>query len=96
MNYKLVDGDNTGNPELVPIRRRAWEHDYFTAALPFAQKGEPVMMPIAGNVTLQPLEPGNYTHWRDPQTLNNPAGTGAVSSAAGGLNYLMMVQLIHH
>ncbi len=29
------------------LRRRAWEHDYFTASLPFAQKGDAVDVPIS-------------------------------------------------
>lgn len=50
VNYKLVDGDNTnayitnGN---LSLRKRAWQHDYFTAALPWAQKGAPVNIPVA-------------------------------------------------
>lgn len=47
--YKLVDGNNASNDaNLLTLRRRAWEHDYFTASLPFAQKGNAVDIPIAG------------------------------------------------
>ena len=46
INYKLVDGDNTANTELFVLRDRAYEHDYFTACLPFAQKGQAVDIPL--------------------------------------------------
>ena len=48
-NYnQLFDGTQTDeiNQQLSNIRPRAWEHDYFTSALPFAQKGEEVTIPI--------------------------------------------------
>lgn len=52
--FELVDGDNGGNyVELTTLRKRAWEHDYFTAALPFAQKGDAVEIPISGDVVLK-------------------------------------------
>jgi len=47
VDYKLTDGDNSPNRgELLQIRNRAWEHDYFTASLPFAQKGAAVDIPL--------------------------------------------------
>lgn len=45
--YKLENGDNNINfSSLTTMRKRAWEHDYFTASLPFAQKGQAVDIPI--------------------------------------------------
>jgi hypothetical protein len=50
VNYKLNDGDNVTTAarfrELTDLRKRAWEHDYFTASLPFAQKGAAVDIPL--------------------------------------------------
>lgn len=49
----LIDGDNAGIlGELLTMRKRAYEHDYFTASLPFAQKGTPVSIPL-GDVELK-------------------------------------------
>lgn len=45
--YQLTDGNNTANfAALTTMRKRAWEHDYYTASLPFAQKGNAVDIPI--------------------------------------------------
>lgn len=47
--------------EYTVLRTRSWEHDYFTSALPFTQRGEEVMLPISveGYVPLavNPLTP---------------------------------------
>jgi len=52
VDYKLVDGFQTAvkgsafTAGLITQRNRAWEHDYFTASLPFAQKGAAVDIPL--------------------------------------------------
>jgi hypothetical protein len=50
VDYKLKDGSNTltwaERNKWYTMRKRAWEHDYFTASLPFAQKGQAVDIPI--------------------------------------------------
>ena len=84
VNYKLDDGDNSDGtrPELFVLRKRAWEKDYFTACLPFAQKGDPVMIPIGSQqVVLDPLA-------GDAGQVRQAVGHGLISSSnleSGGL-----------
>jgi len=50
VDYTLADGNNLLSGadlvRLLSLRKRAWEHDYFTASLPFAQKGAAVDIPL--------------------------------------------------
>lgn len=46
----LASGELTGAgvDTLTNIRIRAWEHDYYTSALPWTQRGAEVLMPLEG------------------------------------------------
>lgn len=53
--WTLDDGDNTTNfidEKRYIVPRRSWRHDYFTAALPFAQKGPQATIPIQGTADI--------------------------------------------
>lgn len=60
----LVDGDNTPvSFDLMEPLLRAWEHDYFTSCLPFAQKGDAVNLPIKGfeDIPVRTANASSYT-----------------------------------
>lgn len=49
VNYNQLPDGNLSDAlqrQLSAIRIRCWEHDYFTSALPWAQKGDPVAIPV--------------------------------------------------
>lgn len=82
-NFKLTDGFNGLNGDLFPIRRRAWEHDYFTAALPFAQKGDAVEIPL-GTVQLDPNAEGvSDPLWVKSDDYGTVGDPGATALSAG-------------
>lgn len=81
----LVDGDNTFLINLEGINR-CWEHDYFTAALPWAQRGEAVAIPF-GDFADAPVK---YKKATGDATTNaawnatlSPTGTSSVDAPAG-------------
>lgn len=41
----ITNGNLTDVENLMQLRRRCWKKDYFTSALPFAQKGDDVLIP---------------------------------------------------
>ena len=53
---------------ILRLRPRAWAHDRFTSALPFAQRGPDVLLPIAGTADVSYKE-----GWLDSQAID-PAG----------------------
>lgn len=78
-NFELIDGDNTANLDLLNMVRRCWEHDQFTAALPFAQKGDAVSIPLLGDAPVKAYDPAfpgpGFYSVENP--FGGPAGSGA-------------------
>lgn len=81
----LDDGNNFGKlATLVGLRGRNWEHDYLTSAMPTAQKGTAVDIPL-GNVVLKDVPLTDRPIIRDQTTGAAMTGTLAGEVPTGEL-----------
>ena len=73
----LTDGTQTGlvTAQLLEKKKRAWQHDYFTSALPFTQRGPEATIPLGGTAPItyvnDPLLPTFIRKHSDGSTVNN-------------------------
>lgn len=86
LNVKLSDGNNGSNAALYTLRDVAWQHDRFTSALPFTQKGPEVTLPVLNatgggpnglvDLTFIGANQGNFNY-----AVARNANTGALEQA---------------
>lgn len=65
--------------EVFSMRRRNWEKDYRTSALPFTQKGAPITIPIAGEVPVEFTKEPGFDNSGFMRGYNNSSGAQLTS-----------------
>ena len=91
-SWKLVDGGtDLSSSSLSLLRKRCWEKDYFTSALPWAQRGPQIQLPITSSnsapVTLKggPVQPIEGV-FRSADNKSTPPNTGNINLAGSVVN----------
>lgn len=92
LGLELAGDVSNTTQAIMSLKRRGWDRGYFTAALPFAQRGPSVLMPIGGAATIDYSYPavvtdaaGNpVTGDRTLETLNASPGNLQAHNVAGG------------
>lgn len=96
-NYILASGDNPDYLDWVEnatLLKRAWDRDYLTAALPFAQKGDAVQVPLVEQTNI-PVEydvtSANRQKWVKSSDGTTPAGYGPPEFGPGQVGSTAML-----
>lgn len=84
---QLLDGGNlttstaAGESAAITLRKRAWKKDYFTSALPWAQRGPEVHIPVNTKGIFNKVTDGNNLN-QSSSSLINGAYSAEVNAAA--------------
>ena len=77
IDIKKTDAVSTTEVDLLlTLRKRAWEKDYFTAALPWTQRGGEVLLPTSMDYKTHPL----FTYDAAPTSVNDALVSGSVAN----------------
>lgn len=96
----LPSGEMLDEPTLVALmvaRYRDWQKDYFTSALPWTQRGDEVLMPLAGTGIVNYLVPNVVIDDATGLPVNTSAADAALETNSGSFeaNTLTGDKLVH-
>lgn len=89
----LTDGTQTGlqTAQLLEKKKRAWQHDYFTSALPFTQRGPEATIPLGGTAPIVYDNTGSFATQVKNHATGSPIsnmtfdGAASLNTDASGL-----------
>lgn len=69
----------------MDLLARGWDRDMFTGALPWAQRGAEVLIPLAGQASATDVTYKDQSEWYTVAGADAPVGTGALNIATSAL-----------